>query len=64
MKTNLIQVEPISKKAKNRLINLMDNDPNVDVEQDLGDRIFCASSNRKYFFWVTKSNSTDWRVVE
>jgi len=46
-------VRPKSKKAKNRLCNVMDNNPTCIVEQDKGDgMLFLASENQKYFFWV------------
>ena len=48
-----IKVKPISSKAKNRLVNLMDNNPICIVEQDTGGELFLASENRKYFFWMS-----------
>ena len=61
----IIRVEPISQRAKRYLNNYMQNDPNVDVlEGDKEtDRILCQSSNQRYQFWLTKSNSTDWKVT-
>jgi hypothetical protein len=56
-----VTVKPKSSKAKNRLINMMDNNPICIVEQDKGDgMMFLASENRKYFFWVNVSNDCNW----
>jgi len=46
-------IRAISSKAKNRLANLMENNPVCIVEQDTVGELFLASENRKYFFWVS-----------
>jgi len=59
-------VKPKSKKAKNRLCNVMDNNPTCIVEQDKGDgMLFLASENQKYFFWVNVNDfwECDWEVL-
>ena len=59
-------VKPKSKKAKNRLCNVMDNNPTCIVEQDKGDgMLFLASENQKYFFWVNANDfwECDWEVL-
>ncbi len=48
-----VTVKPKSVKAKNRLANLMENNPVCTVEQDTGSELFLAAENRKYFFWVS-----------
>ena len=48
-----VTVKPKSAKAKNRLANLMENNPVCTVEQDTGSELFLAAENRKYFFWVS-----------
>ena len=53
-----VTVKAKSSKAKNRLANLMDGNPNCVVEQDTGDELFLASENRKYFFWVSTRTSS------
>ncbi len=61
-----VTVKPKSKKAKNRLANMMDNNPICIVEQDKGDgMLFLASENQKYFFCVNTQNSweCDWEVI-
>ena len=55
-------VTPISRKAKNRFANLMGSDAHVIIEQHIGDRVFVASMNRKYFFWATLDTDADWMV--
>ncbi len=53
-----VTVRAISSKAKNRLANLMENNPVCIVEQDTGGELFLASENRKYFFWVSTRTGT------
>lgn len=55
-------VTPKSKKAKNRFANMLQNDSKCIVEQHKDDRVFLASSNQKYFFWVNLNNDPDWIV--
>jgi len=56
-----VTVKPKSKKAVNRLCNMMGNNPICIVEQDKGDgMLFLASENQKYFFWVNVSNDCNW----
>lgn len=54
-----VTVKPKSSKAKNRLANMMDNNPVCIVEQDTGNELFLASENRKYFFWVSTRTGTN-----
>ena len=59
---------PSHYKAKNRLINSMENNPVCIVEQDKGDgMLFLTSQNQKYFFWVNTSEDChwecDWEVI-
>ena len=58
----LATVKPISNKAKNRFANLMGSDAHVIIEQHLGNRVFVASMDRKYFFWATLDTDADWMV--
>jgi len=55
-------VIPKSKKAKNRFANMMENNDECIVEQHKEDKVFLASMNRKYFFWVNLNNDKDWQV--
>jgi hypothetical protein len=55
-------VTPKSKKAKNRFINIMESNDEVIVEQNKGDKVFVASLNRKYFFWVDLNNDPNWFI--
>lgn len=61
-----VTVRPKSKKAKNRLANMMNNNPVCIVEQNKGDgTLFLASENGKYFFWVNTQDhcECDWQVI-
>ena len=55
-------VIPKSKKAKNIFANMMENNDECIVEQHKEDKVFLASMNRKYFFWVNLNNDKDWQV--
>jgi hypothetical protein len=55
-------VIPVSKKAKNRIANLMDNNNQCIVEQIKKDKAFLVSMNSKYCFWVNLKNDSDWIV--
>ena len=55
-------VTPVSKKAKNRFAHMMDGMDDCIVEQHKGDKVFLASLNKKYFFWVNISKDPDWIV--
>lgn len=59
---NTAFVTPLSKKAKNRMANLMGNDPECIIEQDKADRLFLTSANGKNHFWVSLRNDKDWQV--
>jgi hypothetical protein len=55
-------VIPKSKKAKNRLINLMDSIDEVIVEQNKENSFFVTSLNGKYHFWINLHNDKDWQI--
>jgi hypothetical protein len=68
-----VTVKPKSSKAKNRLCNIMDNNPVCIVEQDTGSELFLSAENRKYFFWVSLRTGTNrfgdkadahWEVIQ
>jgi hypothetical protein len=60
MKTAI--VTPKSSKAKNRLANLMDGNSTCVVEQQNNQKVFLASTNGKYFFWVDLNSDPNWIV--
>ena len=55
-------VTPKSKKAKNRLANMMNNDAQCIIEQQKDGKVFLASMNNRYFFWVSLDNDPDWML--
>jgi hypothetical protein len=68
-----VTVKPKSSKAKNRLANIMNNNPICIVEQDTGGELFLVSENRNYAFWVSTRTGTNrfgdkadshWVVIE
>lgn len=57
-------INPISKKAKNRFANLMNQNEICIIEQQLDDRVFLTSMNGKYHFWVMLNQDKDWMIKE
>jgi hypothetical protein len=55
-------VTPVSKKAKNRLANMMGGNDECIIEQIKGNKVFLSSMNKKYFFWVNLTKDSDWTV--
>lgn len=64
VKRKMVNVEPISSKAKNRFANMMDRLHGCHVEQETEDKLFLASINRRYFFWIDKTNDPNWKIVK
>ena len=60
----MVNVEPISSKAKNRFANIMDNLHGCHVEQEKNNMIFLASINKCYFFWLPKDGNEHWKIVK
>jgi hypothetical protein len=64
MNMSLVTVTPKSSKAKNRLANTMDGNSLCRVEQRVDGKVFLASANRKYFFWVNElSPDPHWNIL-
>ena len=63
-KRKMVNVEPISSKAKNRFANLMDKLHGCHVEQETDNTMLLASINKKYFFWVLKTNDVHWKIAK
>jgi hypothetical protein len=61
-KKKFVCVSPISRKAKNRFANEMDQFHSCVVESEENDMLFLASLNKKYFFWVPKKGNDHWRI--
>ena len=64
MKRKIVNVEPVSNKAKNRFANMMDNLHGCYVEQENDTQLFLASINKKYFFWMSKLDDQNWKIVK
>ena len=58
----VVQVSPLSSKAKNRFANLMSCDPICVVEQIKENKMFLRSANNRYHFWVDPSSGEDWII--
>lgn len=59
---NTAFIIPKSNKAKNRFANIMDSNDECIVEQHRDNKVFLASINGKYFFWVNINNDKDWKI--
>ena len=59
----MARVIPLSKKAHNRLINVMDGNAQVRMEQKVGTKVFLVSANGKWCSWVELSGDPNWDVV-
>lgn len=64
MKKKFVTVEPVSAKAKNRFVNIMDSLHSCQVEQEKDNMLFLASINRKYFMWLPKTGNEHWKIVK
>ncbi len=64
VKRKMVNVEPISNKAKNRFANMMDSLHGCYVEQENDKQMFLASISKRYFFWIDKVNDQHWRIVK
>tara|TARA_R100001460_G_scaffold85173_1_gene126523 strand:- start:178 stop:405 length:228 start_codon:yes stop_codon:yes gene_type:complete len=62
-KTEFICVKPRSSKAKNRFANQMHNLHSCRVEKREDGKVFLASINGKYFFWMNESADDHWEVI-
>jgi len=59
---NTINVTPITRKAKNRFSNIMDENHTCTIEQVRDGMMFLTSSNRKNHFWVMVDNDPHWML--
>ena len=64
MKKRFVTVEPVSAKAKNRFVNIMNSFHSCEVEQEKDNLLFLASINRKYFMWLPKEGNEHWKIVK
>jgi hypothetical protein len=64
MKSQFICVTPKSSKARNRFHNMMDQLHSCRIEQRKDGKVFLASINRKYFFWMEEFGNDDWEVIK
>jgi hypothetical protein len=64
IKRKFVNVIPKSSKAKNRFVNQMDSLHAMEVEQELDNKLFVVSINRKYCFWIPKEGNEHWSIVK
>ena len=63
MKAEFLCVKPRSSKAKNRFANQMHNLHSCRVEKREDGKVFLASINGKYFFWMNEHSDDHWEVI-
>jgi hypothetical protein len=61
-KKRFVNVTPLSSKAKNRFVNIMNSFHSCEVEQETDDKLFLVSLNRQYCFWVQKTGNEHWSI--
>jgi rare lipoprotein A (peptidoglycan hydrolase) len=59
----MARVVPLSKKAHNRLTNVMEGNAQVRMEQRVGTKVFLVSANGKWCAWVELSGDPNWDIV-
>ena len=59
---NTITVIPISRKARNRFSNLMDEIETCTIEQVRDGMMFLTSQNKRNHFWVMVDNDPHWML--
>ena len=62
VKKQFVNVTPLSSKAKNRFVNIMQSLHAMEVEQQTDDKLFLVSINRQYCTWVPKSGNEHWKI--
>ena len=61
-KKRFVSVTPMSSKAKNRFVNIMQSLHTMEVEQEINDMLFLVSINRMYCTWVPKTGNEHWKI--
>jgi hypothetical protein len=64
IKKQFVNVIPLSSKAKNRFVNIMQSFHAMQVEQETDDKLFLVSINRQYCTWVPKTGNEHWSIVK
>ena len=59
---NTINVTPITRKAKNRFSNIMDENHTCTIEQVRDGMMFLTSQNKRNHFWVMLDNDPHWML--
>lgn len=62
-KKEFICVQPKSSKAKNRFANMMDGLHSCEIENRKDGKLFLASINKRYFFWIPESGDDHWEII-
>lgn len=63
MKSEFLCVQPKTSKAKNRFANEMHSLHSCRVEKREDGKVFLASINGRYFFWINEQSDDHWEVI-
>lgn len=61
-KAKFVNVTPLSSKAKNRFVNIMESFHACRVEQEIDNKLFLVSLNGNYCFWIQKEGNEHWKI--
>ena len=64
MKTEILYVQPKTSKAKNRFANEMHSLHSCRVEKREDGKVFLASINGRYFFWINEQEDDHWSIIK
>lgn len=62
-KKNFINVSPKTNRSRNRFINQMDSLHACVVEKREDGKVFLASINGRYFFWINEHEDDHWSII-
>ena len=63
-KKQFVSVTPLSSKAKNRFVNIMQSLHAMEVEQETETQLFLVSINRMYCTWIPKEGNEHWEICK
>lgn len=62
-KKRFVSITPMSPKAKDRFVNVMQSFHSMEVEQETTDMFFLVSINRMYRTWIPKKGNEHWQIT-
>jgi hypothetical protein len=62
VKKKFVNVTPLSSRAKNRFVNIMNSYHSCEVQQEKDNMLFLVSLNGLYCFWIQREGNEHWRI--